>query len=156
MILIADSSALIALSIVNKIDVLEKLFDQVFVPKAVFEEISVNNKDESKQLYYYCKNRVVEIVSMIDFNVSLGKGESEAMVLYKEQNADLLLCDDKKAKKFARNFGINIIGSLGVLLKAKEKKLIPQIAPLITTLQNSKIFIDENTCNTVLKIANEL
>ncbi len=155
MILIADSSALVALSIVNKLDVLEKLFGEVYVPKAVYNEVSQENKAESYKLKSYCKNRVLDIQSSANFNITLGKGESEAIVLYTEQNADFLLCDDKKAKKFAQSFGLKVIGSLGILLKAKEAELISDIAPLIETLRGSRIFIDDKTYDLVLGIAGE-
>ena len=131
MILIADSSALVALAIVDKLDVLEILFGSVYIPTAVFNEISRKDKPESEKLTDYCMNRVIDIREQVNFNISLGLGESEAIVLYKEKNADFLLCDDKKAKKFAQTFGINTIGSLGILLKAKEKKLIDNINPLL-------------------------
>jgi len=155
MILIADSSALVALSIVDKLDVLEKLFGKVYVPRAVYDEVSQKNKVESYKLKNYCKDRVLDIQTSANFNITLGKGESEAIVLYTEQNADFLLCDDKKAKKFAQSFGLNVIGSLGILLKAKELNLISEIAPLIEILKDSRIFIDEKTYALVLRMAGE-
>jgi predicted nucleic acid-binding protein len=145
MILIADSLALVALSVVDKLDVLEKLFGQVYVPRAVYDEVRKENKAESYKLANYCNDRVLDIQSSANFNISLGKGESEAIVLYTEQNADFLLCDDKKAKKFAQSFGLKVIGSLGILLKAKEAELISEIAPLINILRGSQIFIDDKT-----------
>ena len=156
MILIADSSALVALSIVDKLDVLEKLFGEVYVPRAVYEEVSQENKAESYKLKSYCKDRVLDIQASANFNITLGKGESEAIVLYAEQNADFLLCDDKKAKKFAQSFGLKVIGSLGILLKAKEAELVDEIAPLIEILRGSRIFIDEKTYALVLRMAGEL
>jgi len=155
MILIADSSALVALSIVDKLDVLEKLFGKVYVPRAVYDEVSQKNKVESYKLKNYCKDRVLDIQTSANFNITLGKGESEAIVLYTEQNADFLLCDDKKAKKFVQSFGLNVIGSLGILLKAKELNLISEIAPLIEILKDSRIFIDEKTYALVLRMAGE-
>ncbi len=156
MILIADSSALIALSIVDKLDILEKLFGEVYIPRAVYVEVSQENKNKSQELSLYCRDRVLDISSEINFNISLGLGESEAVMLYKEKNADFLLCDDKKAKKFAQNFDIKVIGSLGVLLKAKEAELITKISPLIQTLKLSQIFIDDKTYEIVLNMAGEL
>ena len=155
MILIADSSALVAIAIVDKLDVLDKLFGSVYIPKAVFDEISKQDKPESKKLTDYCMSHVIDIREQVNFNISLGLGESEAIVLYKEKNADFLLCDDKKAKKFAQTFGINTIGSLGILLKAKEKKLIDTINPLLVLLKKSNIFIDDKTFELVLKMAGE-
>ncbi len=156
MILIADSSALVALSIVDKLDILEQLFGEVYVPRAVYQEVSKENKAEAYKLKNYCKNKVLDIKSNVNFNISLGQGESEAIILYNEQNADFLLCDDKKAKKFAQNFGLKVIGSLGILLKAKEAKLISEISPLIELLKSSRVFIDDRTFELVLTMSGEL
>ena len=65
MILIADSSALVALSIVDKLDVLEKLFGEVYVPRAVYDEVHKENKSEAYKLAHYCKNRVLDIQTSI-------------------------------------------------------------------------------------------
>ena len=156
MILIADSSALIALAVIDKLDLLDTLFGQVYIPRAVYDEVSKQSKGESEKLALYCKDKVLDIASNINFNITLGLGESEAIILYKEKEADYLLCDDKKAKKFARNFGVNVIGSLGILLKAKENKLIAELTPLIDNLKISQIFIDDQTCELVLRMANEV
>jgi len=71
MILIADSSALVALSIVDKLDVLEKLFGDVYVPRAVYAEVRQENKAESYKLKNYCKDRVLDIQSSANFNITL-------------------------------------------------------------------------------------
>jgi len=155
MILIADSSALVTLAIVDKLDVLVKLFNEVYIPQAVYDEITQDKKPLSKRLSTYFVDKVVSIDTDINFNISLGKGESEAIVLYQQKNADFLLCDDKKAKKFAQSFGIKVVGSLGILLKAKEKNLIKEISPLLDMLKNSSIFIDDKTYQLVLKMAKE-
>ena len=156
MILIADSSALIALAVVDKLDLLEKLFGQVYVPRAVYNEVNHQSKGESEKLAHYCKDKILDISSNVNLNITLGLGESEAIILYKEKDANFLLCDDKKAKKFARNFGVNVIGSLGILLKAKEERLIAEITPLIERLKESQIFIDDKTCELVLRMAGEI
>jgi len=135
MILIADSSALIALAIIDKLEILQKLFGKVYVPRAVYDEITKDNKTEAKKLTKFCKDKVLDIETKINFNILLGKGESEAVILYQEQNANFLLCDDKKAKKAG---------------------YIEAVEPLIKKLKEFQIYIDENTCNTVLKIAGEL
>jgi predicted nucleic acid-binding protein len=156
MILIADSSALITLSIIKKLEILEKLFGDVFIPQAVFNEITKVNKRESPELKEYCQNRIKTISTNINFNISLGIGESEAIILYKEMEANFFLCDDKKAKKFAKSFNINVIGSLGVLLKAKETGYVTKIKPLVEILKQSNIFIDDKIYRLVLAKAKEL
>ena len=156
MILIADSSAIIALAIINKLEVLEQLFGEVYVPQAVYDEISKQDKAESEKLTKFCKDKTLNIITNINLNITLGQGESEAIILYKERNADYFLCDDKKAKKFAKKFGVNVIGSLGILLKAKEKNLIKELKPLLNKLKNSEVFIDDKIFLEILKIANEI
>jgi len=156
MILIADSSALIALAVIDKLEILDRLFGNVYIPRAVYNEIIKEHKESSIKLQSYAQDRVLDISSNINFNVSLGLGESEAIILYKEQNADYLLCDDKKAKKFAKSFGINVVGSLGVLLRAKEEGYIKQLTPSIDRLRDSTIYIDEKTYHLVLKLADEI
>ncbi len=155
MILVADSSALIALAVIDKLELLDDIFKEVYIPRAVFNEICNKNKSQSEKLTAYCNDKVLDINSNINLNITLGLGESEAIMLYKEKNADYLLCDDKKAKKFAKSFGVNAIGSLGILLKAKEKGLITELKPLIETLKSSQIYIDEKTCEFVLRMAGE-
>lgn len=59
-------------------------------------------------------------------------GETEAMVLYKQIAADKLLIDDKRGRNVAKLNQISTIGSLGVLLAAKQKGLIHEIAPLLS------------------------
>ena len=58
MILVADSSALVILSIVDKLNVLESLFDDVCIPKAVYDEVTVDYKIESKRLKDFCEGKV--------------------------------------------------------------------------------------------------
>ena len=156
MILIADSSALVALAIVDKLEVLEKLFGEVYIPRAVYDEISEDGKTGRDKLIQFSKDKIIDISLDININVALGIGESEAIILYKEKNAEYFLCDDKKAKKFAKGFGINVIGSLGILLKSKESNLIQEISPLIDMLRKSTIFIDEKVYQIVLEVANEV
>jgi predicted nucleic acid-binding protein len=85
----------------------------------------------------------------------LGNGESDAITLYLEIGADFLLCDDKKARNYAKSININVVGSFGLLIKAKEKKLIDSIKPLIEIIENSDIFIDKQTVEIVLQNVDE-
>ncbi len=155
MILVADSSALITLAIVDQLHILKSLFEKIYIPKAVCDEITVKYKTEAIRLQNFCDGKVKVVNQNFVFPVSLGSGETEAMTLYKELHADFLLCDDKKARKYAESFSIHTVGSLGILLKAKEKGLIDTISPLLDILRKSDIFINEKLYKTVLKLAKE-
>ncbi len=157
MILVADSSALIALALIDKLDLLDKLFGKVFVPKEVYNEVIKAEKPESHKLKYFLQDKIAELQHenyiISDFNIT--KGEFHAMLLYKSLNADLLMIDDKKAKKIAKMNNIKTIGSLGILLSAKEKGYLEEIKSSLETLRNSYIFLSDNLIVQVLKIAGE-
>jgi len=152
--IIGDSSALIALSAMDRLDILEKLFNKVYVPKAVYEEVTKSNKAESKKLKLFLKDKVIEVKSHI-VKIGLGKGELESIVLYQELNAKFLLIDDKRAKKFAQLNSINTIGSLGVILLAKESGLIDSVKKDLEKLKDKNLYISKELINKVIKLAKE-
>ena len=152
--IIGDSSALIALATIDKLDLLEKLFNKVYVPEAVFNEVSSNNKPQSLKLKNFLQDKVIKIESNI-LNVGLGQGELEAMALYKQINADFLLIDDLRAKKFAKLNNIYTIGSLGVMILAKEKGYVDSIRDDLKKLKLSSVFISSKLIDKVLKEVRE-
>jgi predicted nucleic acid-binding protein len=158
MIIIADSSALVALSICRILPLLETIFDKVYVPKAVYNEVCISGKPESKFLCEYLNNRVQSVslkkLSLTN-NPRLGIGELEAIALYLKTSADLLLIDDAYAKKIASQNGLEVMGSIGVLLLAKQKGLISTIKPLITMLVNSEIHLGNSVIQKALYLAKE-
>jgi uncharacterized protein len=157
MLIIADSSALISLASCKKLSLLDKLFADVKVPQAVFDEVTQKEKSQSEILRDYLKGKVVDIDLtnlVLDFG-ELGRGELEAMALFKQINADLLLLDDKKARKIALLNKIPIVGSFGILLSGKKKGLIKSVKPLIDELELSGIYISKSLVKRVLILAKE-
>jgi predicted nucleic acid-binding protein len=156
-ILIADSSALIALAHCDFLENLETLFGEIKIPEAVYKEVIHESKPESEKLKQFLLQKI-EKVNIQDYLIIeglLGSGEMEAMALYKKLNADWLLVDDEKARKAARFNKIKIIGSLGVLLLAKEKKLIQNIRPYVVRIQDQNIYYSEKILQEVFELANE-
>ena len=157
MILVADASALIALSACDSLTLLDTLFGDVLVPETVFDEVTAHDKPESDRLrqYLHGKIRAVDTSRFVYLDAFADAGETEAMLLYKEIAADYLLIDDKRGRRIAKINQIRIIGSLGVLLQAKRAGLIPCIAPLIESISASPVFIAEPLRQTVLELAGE-
>lgn len=157
MIVIADSSALVALSICDSLSLLDDLFGEVKVPQAVYDEVCVTHKAESQALKAYLHAKVCEVSSAVSIEKpsGLGQGELAAIALYKQLSADLLLIDDARAKKVAYLNNLEVMGSLGVLLLAKNTGRMVSIKPAITLLRCSSIFISEQLLDQILTLAGE-
>ena len=157
MILVADASALIALSACDSLALLEALFGTVLVPQAVFLEVAAVDKPQSDRprSYLQGKVRAVDMRGFVFLDAFADAGETQAMLLYKELAADYLLIDDKRGRKVAKINQIKTVGSLGVLLQAKAAGLISRVAPLIEQIAASPVFMSESLIQTVLDLADE-
>lgn len=157
MLIVADSSALIALAVCDGLDILLRVYDDVRVPQAVFEEVAKQDKPESATLAIFLSGRVVGVdtTRIVLAAGGLGKGEIEAMALYKQLSADALLIDDYRAREIAKHNNINCIGALGVLLIAKKNGFISEIHPFILKFRKSSIHYSEELLQRVLSLAEE-
>jgi uncharacterized protein len=157
MILIADSSALIALSACDSLTLLDALFGQVWVPETVFNEVALLDKPQAQRLRHYLQDKVckVDLKNFIFLDAFADLGETAAMLLYKKLGANYLLIDDKRGRKVAKINQIRTIGSLGVLLQAKRAGLIPLVKPLLRQIASSPVFVGAELIQTVLDLAGE-
>jgi hypothetical protein len=85
----------------------------------------------------------------------LGRGEIEAMALYKQLAADALLIDDRRARVIAEHNHIQCVGALGLLLVAKKRGKINAVAPHVQKLRQSSIFYGDDLLDKVLELAGE-
>lgn len=157
MLIVADSSALIALATCDGLDVILKVYDDIKVPEAVYAEIVAPEKSQSDALGAFLAEHVMKVdtTRWVLTAGGLGRGEIEAMALYKELAADALLIDDHRARIIAEHNQINCIGTLGLLLAAKHNEKIREITPYIQKLRNSSIHYGEALLERVLKLAGE-
>ncbi len=159
MIIISDSSPLISLAIIGKLDLLEKLYKEIYVPFAVYKEVTEEEKPFSKELRNFLKDRVKNVSNRLAVEVlvsDIGIGESEAIVLAFEEKPDLVLIDDLKARKFAKLNGLEIIVTMWILLEAKASGLIEEIKPFISELILNGIRISNKIIKITLEVAQEL
>ena len=157
MILVADSSALIALSVCNSLNLLEQLFGAVVVPETVYLETTQPNKKEAQALKNFLQGKVrqVDMQGYVFLDAFADAGETEAMLLYKQISADKLLIDDQRGRKVAKINQISTIGSLGILLFAKQTGLISEVTPLLRDIEQSDIYLSPELITTVLELAGE-
>ena len=81
-------------------------------------------------------------------------GEAEAIALASEKNC-LLISDDKQARTAAKRLGVDVIGTVGVLIRAKQNGIISEIKPILDNLESNDFFISRALREEALKIAGE-
>lgn len=156
MLLIADTSPLISLLVIGQLQLLGQLFEEYYLPKAVWDELNSHNElsDYSDQLSLLSL-RVKEIHSIYVPMPGIDVGETEAIILCKEMQADVLLVDDKKAREVAELLGINCTGTLAVLLRAHGKRLITELRPLFMKLLEKNRYYSKILLNQLLEKVGE-
>lgn len=146
MIVVSDTTPLISLLKIDHLDLLEKLFGQVLIPKAVFDELTVDERykfeaDQIRRKEFIIVKAVQnsESASLLKRATGLDKGESEAIVLTDEVNADVLLMDEAKGRTVSFQMGFKVMGTIGVLMAAYEEKELTadEIRECIEGLQNA-------------------
>jgi hypothetical protein len=90
-----------------------------------------------------------------DLLADLDRGQAEVIALAQELNADLVILDERLARQHAARLGLTLTGTLGVLLRAKDRGLVSTIAPLIDQLRQGGIRLSEGVVAEALRLANE-
>ena len=146
MIVVSDTTPLISLLKIDRIDLLEKLFGQVLIPQAVFEELTADERFKleadqisSKQFIIVKAVQNSESASILKRATGLDQGESEAIVLTDELNADVLLMDEAKGRAVSSQMGLKVMGTIGILMAAYEEKELTadEVKWCIEGLQNA-------------------
>ena len=150
-LVISDSGPIFSLAVVDKLEILNDIFDKVFIPTAVWEEVTM---EKDSQYYHvildFFKDKVKAISGFNELTFVMDYGESEAVILYKELKADCLLIDDKKARNITENFGMQCIGTIGILSAAKDRGTIKELKPIFERLLDNKRYFSVALLNAVL------
>ncbi len=160
MIVVSDTTPLISLLKTGRLDTLEKLFGEVRIPDAVFEELTSNPRysDEAAAIRSF---PYIDIISVSDTDAveqvsredGLDLGESEAIVLTQEISADLLLMDEARERDVARSMGLRITGTVGILLLSYERGILDEdeIKDCVERLRDANRFIGERYLQLLLE-----
>jgi predicted nucleic acid-binding protein len=161
MIVVSDTSVLINLARLDKLFLLHKLYGNLLIPLAVWREVVERGAgkpgaDEVKAADWIQVREVANTALVRALRQDLDAGEAEAIALAVEVNADLLLMDERLGRATAQHFGLRYIGLIGVLLMARQRKLITEIKPDLDRLrQVAGFYISESLYKRVLKDAAE-
>ena len=158
---IVNSTPLLVLGKIGKLEILHKMYHEIIIPKAVFEEVTEKNDIAGKAVQSACQDWIkVQSIKNIDeyalYRAKLHAGEVEVMILAQQNpKADLVILDDMSARKTAEFLGLPLSGTIGVLIKAKQKDIIPEVMPIIEELEKNGFFISARVKAMVAKKVGE-
>lgn len=154
---IVNSTPVIGLANIGKLDILRQMYGAITIPQAVFDEI----KSPSVQRQVNANRDWIRVEQISDtsqkqmYRAKLHAGEVEVMILAQEKKADLVILDDNAAKKTAKFLGLRVIGTLGILVLAKKRGYIKEVSPVLDALKRDGFFFSDDLCDLVLRQADE-
>ena len=148
---VSDASPLIALEQIGQLHLLESLFRKIFIPPAVAREVAptVTLPDWIEQ------QALVHAIGPLILSAALGAGESEAISLALEIRTGRVILDDRPARRLAQALHLPIIGTLGILLAAKQHRLLTAVQPCLDALLHYDFRIAPDLYRRILADAGE-
>ena len=157
-LIVSDTSPVTNLIKLDLLPLLHAVYGQIIIPQSVYEELceieSQRTLLDQQHWIQVVTAQNQEYVELLE--VELDKGESESIALAIEMKADFLIIDESNGRQKAASLGINIVGLLGTLLKAKEMGILSEIRPIIDSLiAKAGFFISPDLKKYVLSLAKE-
>ncbi|HKP87939.1 MAG TPA: DUF3368 domain-containing protein [Blastocatellia bacterium] len=156
---ISNTSPLLYLYRIGVLDWLPKLFSEIWVPNAVIAELMAG-REKGYDVLNPGEYNWIQIIDPISLpsewlSLDLGAGELAVMALALENRSRIVLLDDALARHIAQAAGVEVWGTLRILLEAKSQGLAGAIGPLLSNLQNAGMWISNEIRLRVLNLAGE-
>lgn len=149
-VVIADTSCLILYSKIGLTFILHSLYSDVIITPEVANEFGEPLPDWINiHLAKPANNNIFKI-----YNIGIGEITSLALAL--EFKNSTIILDDNKAKKIAKSFDLDVTGSLGIIVKAKERNVISNVKEVMTAIKTTDFYLPPSLENIILKTAGEL
>ena len=149
-VIISDASCLIVLEKVDALSLLYDLYGSIYVTPEILGEFD-------RPIPSWIVVRSVKDTSKIDLlELQVDRGEASALVLALEMGECLVIIDDLKARKIANKLNIKITGTIGILIAAKRKGIIPSVKPLLNKIKATNFRISIEMENEALRLAGEI
>jgi predicted nucleic acid-binding protein len=151
-IVVADTGPLLYLKLSEHIQTLPQLFDSIVIPEAVLKELTVPKspsavREWAENLPSWVK---VQKCTPVSWREKLDQGEGEALALALSIPESILLIDETAGRQAAREFGIPMIGTIGVLERAALRNLV-DLPTAVAQLRRTNIFLSERIIQAALE-----
>ena len=156
--IVSNTTPLISLMKISELEILKKLYSEIFIPQAVYKEIEAGKNKEFYQdlsKIKWIKIKSIKDKLSVNYFLDLDAGEAEAIVLASELGADKIVLDEKLGRFYAKHAGLKVTGTIGVLVKAKRVGLIKELKPLLIELTQKEVWISEKLIFEVCKLVDE-
>jgi predicted nucleic acid-binding protein len=160
---VSNTSPILNLAIIERLSLLQSQFDEILIPPAVLRELRVDESlpgsaviREAFDAGWLASASLPENDIVRVLNRDLDLGESEAIALALARQISLVLLDETEGREIARNLNLTPVGTLGILLKAKQMGAIPSIKDELIALREMAGFYVASDLNArVLALAGE-
>ncbi|UYZ63209.1 DUF3368 domain-containing protein [Hymenobacter weizhouensis] len=149
-LVISDASCLILLTTIGELTMLQRLYDTVLTTPTVAAEYGMPLPEWVKLEAAHDEYRQQLLEMQLD------AGESSAIALALEKAHCTVILDDYKACRVAEQMGLQLTGTLGIVVKAKRRGIIPAVKPLLQRIKQTNFRLSVELENQVLRLAGEL
>jgi hypothetical protein len=158
-IVVCNATPLIALSLIDQLPLLRDIYQSILIPAAVHQEVMAGGTSGvgATELEEADWIQVIQLrdPARAELLSDLDRGEAEVLALSLELNAEIAIIDDRLARLHAKRLGIQLTGTLGVLLRAKERGVIGQMRPFVERLRRGGIRLSSAVAEEALRLAGE-
>ena len=148
-LIICDTSCLILFHKLNKLSLLNKLYNYIYITPVIEKEFGLDLPDWVN-ISQPSNIPLIQTLSQI-----IDEGEASAIALSFEVPGSLLVLDDLKARSVAKSLNLKITGSLGILIKLKQQGYVTSLKPILEEVQQTDFRISDNIIKKILSIAGE-
>jgi predicted nucleic acid-binding protein len=142
---ISDTSCLIALAKIDKLDLLRELYQEILITK----EVSLEFGDLLPE--WILIKEAVNKQKQSELEEQLDRGEASSIALALELENSTLIIDETKGRKIAKSYYIDIIGTIGILLLAEKRGLIQDVVEVILRLVNKGFRLSDKLINKIIE-----
>ena len=156
MIIVSNTTPLIGLAVIQRFDLLRQFFGEITIPQAVHDEAVIAGHEAGGTKQEVLAADWIKVVPVKDRLAvellldELDLGEAETIVLAREINADWVLMDERKGRRKLAQLNQQKIGTLGILLKARQSGLLSALKPELELLRQNGFSIGQQIVDEIL------
>ena len=157
MIVVSNTTPIITMYSIGRLDILKEFFKNIYIPRAVYDEIKSKKSygfDEVDDNFFIVKDIKDSFAQDLLLN-DLDLGEAQSIVLAKELRADIVIIDETIGYNIAKQQDLNVKRTLSFLVAYKRAKKIESIKPFLDEMIKNGRWISKKVYKEILYLCNE-